>query len=59
MEAQALHAEGLDNDGFLSEMSNWTREMALELAKRNDLGPLTENHWKIIEFVRGYYLAHG
>lgn len=33
--------------------------MADELAKRNDLGPLTENHWKIIEFVRDYYLKHG
>lgn len=59
MEAQALHSESLDNDGFLNEMSNWSRAMADELAKRNDLGPLTENHWKIIEFVRDYYLKHG
>jgi tRNA 2-thiouridine synthesizing protein E len=50
-----VEAESLDNDGFLVEMTQWTREMAEELAKRNDLGPLTEDHWKIIEFVHGYY----
>ncbi len=53
-----FEAESLDNEGFLVEMTQWTREMAVELAKRNDLGPLTEDHWKIIEFVRSYYLKH-
>jgi len=59
VEAPVLNTESLDNDGFLSEISNWTREMAHELARRNDLGPLTEDHWKIIEYVRDYYLKHG
>ena len=58
MEAQVINTESLDNDGFLNEMSNWTREMANELARRNDLGPLTEDHWRIIEYVRDYYLKH-
>ncbi len=49
----------LDNDGFLKEMSGWSRELAEELAKRNDLGPLTEDHWKIIDFVRDYYRGTG
>jgi tRNA 2-thiouridine synthesizing protein E len=53
-----VEAESLDNDGFLVEMTQWTREMAVELAERNDLGPLTEDHWKIIEFVHGYYRKH-
>ncbi len=49
----------LDNDGFLVEMSNWTRDVAKELAERNDLGPLTEAHWKIISYVREYYMSSG
>jgi tRNA 2-thiouridine synthesizing protein E len=57
--AHALNPESLDNDGFLNEISGWTREMAEELAHRNDLGPLTESHWKIIDYVRAYYLKHG
>jgi len=59
MDTEVLHKEQLDNDGFLTEMSTWSHEMAEELAERNDLGPLTEEHWKIIDFVRKYYLANG
>jgi len=44
-----------DNDGFLLEMSHWSREIAEELARKNDIGPLTDDHWKIIEFVKDYY----
>jgi tRNA 2-thiouridine synthesizing protein E len=46
-------------DGFLSKSNDWSREVARELALRNDLGPLTEEHWQIIEFVRAYYLKYG
>ncbi len=56
---QAVQGDGIDTDGFLREISGWTREMAHELAERNDIGPLTEDHWKVIDFVRGYYLRHG
>jgi tRNA 2-thiouridine synthesizing protein E len=59
MKDAALEEEQLDNDGFLREISNWNREMAEDLAERNDLGPLSESHWKIIDFVRDYYQEHG
>ncbi|MBI4700608.1 MAG: TusE/DsrC/DsvC family sulfur relay protein [Deltaproteobacteria bacterium] len=60
MKAQArLKAHELDNDGFLAQMSGWTRDKAEELARRNDIGPLTNEHWRIIEFVRQYYAEHG
>jgi tRNA 2-thiouridine synthesizing protein E len=58
-EADLDKAETLDNDGFLIEMSQWSRAMAHELAKRNDIGPLTEDHWKVIDFIREYYHKHG
>jgi tRNA 2-thiouridine synthesizing protein E len=51
---------GLENeDGFLVELSSWTREVAEELARKNDLGPLTDDHWKIIEYVKDYYMKNG
>ena len=59
METQALNPNNLDPDGFLNEISGWNRDMAIELAERNDLGPLTEKHWMIIEYVREYYTKHG
>lgn len=58
-EAYDREVEGLDNDGFLVEMSQWSRDLAHELAERNDIGPLTDDHWKIIEYVRDYYLENG
>jgi len=58
MEKHALIEEKLDNDGFLADMVSWNRAMAEELAKRNDIGPLNKDHWKVIEFVREYYLEH-
>ena len=59
MESTVLHKDSLDQEGFLRQISSWTRETAHELARQNDLGPLTETHWKIIQFVRDYYLTHG
>ncbi len=50
------NADHLENeDGFLKELSSWSREIAEELARKNDLGPLCDDHWKIIEYVQGYY----
>lgn len=54
----AIPAKNLDNDGFLHEESGWTEDVARELAERNDLGPLTDEHWRIIDFVRTYYLEY-
>lgn len=59
MGSTVIRPEKLDNDGFLKQISSWSRETAHELAQRNDLGPLTEKHWKIIDFVRAYYITHG
>jgi TusE/DsrC/DsvC family sulfur relay protein len=59
MESAVLKKDTLDNDGFLKQISSWSRDAAHELAERNNLGPLTEDHWKIIDFVRAYYMAHG
>ncbi|MEW5946605.1 MAG: TusE/DsrC/DsvC family sulfur relay protein [bacterium] len=50
---------GVGADGFLSEISSWSRETAEELARRNEIGPLHEGHWRVIEFVREYYMRHG
>ena len=43
-----------DNDGFLTDMTSWNRKLAEELARKNNLGPLSEDHWKIIEYVKVY-----
>ena len=59
MVSTALKSNTLDHDGFLKQISSWSREAAHELAEKNDLGPLTEDHWRIIDYVRNYYTTHG
>lgn len=42
----------LDNDGFLMDPEDWTREVAQAFADVAGIGELTDTHWKIIEFCR-------
>ncbi len=44
-----------DEDGFLKTMSDWDRSMAEELAEKHGVGPLSEEHWRVIEYVKSYY----
>ncbi len=48
-----------DEDGFLSDPSTWTQELAREIARLDGFGPLTKDHWAIIEFVRDRYFRFG
>ena len=45
----------LDEDGFLKTMSAWSRSTAQVLAEKNDIGPLKDDHWKVIQYVKSYY----
>lgn len=44
----------LNDEGFLLDISDWNKEVALELATLNEI-ELTEAHWEIILFIRDYY----
>jgi len=48
-----------DPNGFLKTMSSWNREEAKILAIEAEVGPLTDEHWKVIEYVQGYYETYG
>jgi tRNA 2-thiouridine synthesizing protein E len=53
-ETRAVESE-FDEDGFLKTISGWNRSMARTLAEKNDIGPLTDDHWTVIEFIKQYY----
>ena len=48
-----------DEQGFLRMMTGLDPMIVEQLAKDMRLDPLTENHWKVIDFVKGYYQNHG
>ena len=45
----------LNDEGFLVDPSQWTEEMAVELARREDIDPLTDRHWQVIRCMRQQY----
>ncbi len=42
----------VNEEGFLTDPAEWTKEIAAELAKEEGLGVLTPAHWAVIEFCR-------
>lgn len=44
----------LDAEGFLQDMSDWSREVALGMAAEDGV-ELEAEHWEVISFLRGYY----
>ena len=48
-----------DPNGFLNTLSSWNRNEAETLAIEHEVGPLTDEHWKVIEYVQGYYRTYG
>ena len=42
----------VNEEGFLTNPSEWTKEIAVELAKEEGIEELTEAHWKVIDFSR-------
>ncbi len=47
----------LNEDGFMKNPDDWNEEVAVVLAKTQEgLNELTEEHWKVIHYIRGYYL---
>jgi tRNA 2-thiouridine synthesizing protein E len=49
----------VNEEGFLTDPSQWTEEIALELARREGIDPMTERHWEVVRFMRSEYEAKG
>ena len=42
----------VNDEGFLTNPSEWSKEIAVELAKEEGLPALSDAHWKVIEYCR-------
>lgn len=49
----------VNEDGFLQETGRWTESVARAYAAMEGTPELTESHWKVIHYLRGYYLEKG
>ncbi|MGC8659805.1 MAG: TusE/DsrC/DsvC family sulfur relay protein [Desulfomonilaceae bacterium] len=48
-----------DTEGFLNNPESWNENIAREIAQAQGLPELTDFHWRIIRFLRDYYLTMG
>ena len=49
----------VDEDGFLEDPSIWSEDVAKDFAKLESIDELTEEHWKVIHYLRNYYEQFG
>lgn len=49
----------VDDEGFLEHPEDWTEEVAKAFASDDNISELTEEHWKVINYLRDYFKEFG
>jgi tRNA 2-thiouridine synthesizing protein E len=49
-----LTANDFDKEGFLRNLSDWTPEVAQQIAETEEVA-LSDAHWEILHLLRAYY----
>ena len=42
----------VNDEGFMTNPAEWTKDIAVEIAKEEGIAELTAAHWKVIDFCR-------
>ena len=48
----------IDQDGFIQDPDAWDEGVARSLAVTEGVGDMTDDHWKVVNYLRQYYLEH-
>jgi len=49
----------VDEDGFIQEPAKWSEALAKAIALTEDVPELTDDHWKVVNYLREYYQQFG
>jgi TusE/DsrC/DsvC family sulfur relay protein len=49
----------VDEDGFIQQPECWNEALAVTIAEMEEVPELTENHWKVVNYLREYYAQFG
>ncbi|MCB0205728.1 MAG: TusE/DsrC/DsvC family sulfur relay protein [Anaerolineae bacterium] len=49
----------VNDEGFMTDPSEWNREIAVEIAQEEGIPELNSQHWQVIDFCRDTGLASG
>jgi TusE/DsrC/DsvC family sulfur relay protein len=59
MTTTMLSEVDLNEEGFFVHPEQWTEEIAPELARKEGIDELTDEHWKVIRFMRSEFFEKG
>jgi TusE/DsrC/DsvC family sulfur relay protein len=48
-----------DEDGFIQEPELWSDDVAAALARTEGVAELTDEHWRVVRYLREYFVEHG
>jgi dissimilatory sulfite reductase related protein len=49
----------VNDEGFFEDPAQWTEQMAPEIAASVGISELTQQHWRVIKFMRAQYATKG
>lgn len=49
----------VDEDGFLQDPELWDEEVAKDFAQTEKVFEMTDEHWKLVRYIRNYYMQYG
>ena len=49
----------VDEDGFMAEPELWNEDIAKALATTEAVEEMTEEHWKVVNYLHNYYVQFG
>jgi tRNA 2-thiouridine synthesizing protein E len=55
----AAHDVSVNEEGFFDDPTQWTEDMAPEIARAEGIDPLTDRHWQVIRFMRSEFAEKG
>jgi len=45
----------VNEEGYLTALSEWDKSIAAEIAKEEGVGELGDRHWQVIEYLQGQF----
>ncbi len=49
----------VNEEGYMTDPTQWTREIGSAIAADLEIAEMTDGHWKVIEFLQKDYAAQG
>jgi tRNA 2-thiouridine synthesizing protein E len=49
----------VNTEGYLTDFSQWSKEVAQAIATEEEVGELNDEHWKVLKYLQDYFGENG